>query len=80
MREGARVGLKDRARRSQIPISVGAPWRRRGLARALIAKALHARRDLGMNESVLGVDADNAHDAGILSEASSAMSRARVTR
>lgn len=49
-------------------ISVGAPWRRRGLARALIARALHAQRDAGMKESVLGVDADNAHDAARLYE------------
>ena len=49
-------------------ISVGAPWRRRGLARALIAKALHAQSDAGMSESVLGVDADNAHDAARLYE------------
>lgn len=49
-------------------ISVGAPWRRRGLARALIARALLAQRDAGMNESVLGVDADNAHDAARLYE------------
>lgn len=49
-------------------ISVGAQWRRRGLARALIARALHAQRDAGMNESVLGVDADNAHDAARLYE------------
>ncbi|KQP43466.1 GNAT family N-acetyltransferase [Pseudorhodoferax sp. Leaf274] len=49
-------------------ISVGAPWRRRGLAGALIARALAAQRDAGMNESVLGVDADNAHDAARLYE------------
>lgn len=49
-------------------ISVGAPWRRRGVARALIARALHAQRKAGMNESVLGVDADNAHDAARLYE------------
>lgn len=49
-------------------ISVGALWRRRGLARALIARALHAQRDAGMNESVLGVDADNAHYAARLYE------------
>lgn len=49
-------------------ISVGAPWRRRGLAGALIARALAAQRDAGMDESVLGVDADNAHDAARLYE------------
>lgn len=50
-------------------ISVGVPWRRRGLARALVVRALHAQRAAGMNESVLGVDADNAHDAARLYEA-----------
>lgn len=49
-------------------ISVGVPWRRRGLARALIVRALRAQRDAGMNESVLGVDADNAHEAARLYE------------
>jgi mycothiol synthase len=37
-------------------ISVGRPWRRQGLARALIARSLRAQRDAGMLESELGVD------------------------
>ena len=49
-------------------ISVGAPWRRRGLARALVLRALKALRDAGMNESALGVDGDNPHDAARLYE------------
>ncbi len=49
-------------------ISVGETWRRRGLASALIARALRAQRDAGMNESVLGVDADNSHEAARLYE------------
>lgn len=44
-------------------ISVGAPWRRRGLARALVARALRAQRDAGMTESALGVDGANAYGA-----------------
>lgn len=44
-------------------ISVGAPWRRRGLARALVVSALRALRDAGMNESALGVDANNPSEA-----------------
>ena len=40
-------------------ISVGRPWRRRGLARALIAHSLRAQRDAGMTESALGVDSEN---------------------
>lgn len=35
------------------------PWRRRGLARALVARSLVVLRDRGMAEGVLGVDADN---------------------
>lgn len=49
-------------------ISVGETWRRRGLASALIARALRAQRDAGMTESVLGVDADNPHEAARLYE------------
>jgi GNAT superfamily N-acetyltransferase len=44
-------------------ISVAADWRRRGLAHALIARALQAQREAGMTESALGVDSDNAHGA-----------------
>ncbi len=50
-------------------ISVGAPWRRLGLARALISRALHAQRAAGMTESMLGVDAQNEHHAARLYEA-----------
>lgn len=35
------------------------PWRRRGLARALIARSLVKIRDRGMDTGILGVDADN---------------------
>ncbi|HUG47567.1 MAG TPA: GNAT family N-acetyltransferase [Candidatus Limnocylindria bacterium] len=35
------------------------PWRRRGLARALIARSLVLLKERGMNEAMLGVDADN---------------------
>ncbi|MDP8905254.1 MAG: GNAT family N-acetyltransferase [Chloroflexota bacterium] len=35
------------------------PWRRRGLARALIARSLVLLRERGMTSAVLGVDADN---------------------
>jgi ribosomal protein S18 acetylase RimI-like enzyme len=40
-------------------ISVRRPWRRRGLASALIARSLAAVRECGMTEAVLGVDAEN---------------------
>lgn len=35
------------------------PWRKRGLANALIARSLQAIKDRGMDYGVLGVDADN---------------------
>lgn len=35
------------------------PWRRRGLARALVARSLVVLRDRGMAEAILGVDAGN---------------------
>jgi mycothiol synthase len=40
-------------------ISVRRPWRRRGLARALIVSAFAGLREAGMTEALLGVDADN---------------------
>ncbi|HEY8179325.1 MAG TPA: GNAT family N-acetyltransferase [Candidatus Limnocylindria bacterium] len=40
-------------------VSVRRRWRRRGLARALVADSLRALRDAGMTSAVLGVDAEN---------------------
>jgi mycothiol synthase len=40
-------------------VSVRRPWRRRGLASALIAASMRAIRDAGMTEAALGVDAEN---------------------
>jgi mycothiol synthase len=40
-------------------VSVRRPWRRRGLASALIAEAIRGLRDAGMTEAALGVDAEN---------------------
>ena len=39
------------------------PWRRRGLARALIAESLARLRERGMETAILGVDAENASGA-----------------
>lgn len=50
-------------------ISVGRPWRRHGLARALVARALHAQKAAGMNESALGVDGESVFSAAQLYEA-----------
>lgn len=44
-------------------ISVRRPWRRRGLARALIARSLHVQKEQGMTESALGVDSENPSGA-----------------
>jgi mycothiol synthase len=44
-------------------ISVRRPWRRRGLASALITDALRALRDAGLTEAALGVDAENVSGA-----------------
>jgi mycothiol synthase len=49
-------------------ISVRRPWRRRGLARALLARSLRMHRDLGMTETCLGVDAENPNGARQLYE------------
>jgi mycothiol synthase len=40
-------------------ISTRAPWRRRGVASALISRALLALRERGMTEAALSVDAEN---------------------
>ncbi|MBF8290249.1 MAG: hypothetical protein HW391_1217 [Chloroflexi bacterium] len=40
-------------------ISVRRPWRRRGLAAALIARSLATLRELGLDEAALGADAEN---------------------
>jgi GNAT superfamily N-acetyltransferase len=45
------------------PICVRRPWRRRGLARALIMRSLKVLREQGMTEAALGVDAENPNKA-----------------
>jgi len=44
-------------------ISVRRPWRRRGLARALIAASFPLLRARGMTEAALGVDTENTSGA-----------------
>jgi GNAT superfamily N-acetyltransferase len=44
-------------------ISVRRPWRRRGLARALLTRSLQMFKDLGYAEAALGVDAQNPNGA-----------------
>jgi ribosomal protein S18 acetylase RimI-like enzyme len=53
----------DRLRGYAENISVRRPWRRRGLARALIARSLRLLKELGMAEAALGVDAQNPNGA-----------------
>lgn len=44
-------------------ISVRRPWRRQGVAKALIARSFRVLKDLGMTEAALGVDAQNPNGA-----------------
>jgi mycothiol synthase len=44
-------------------ICVRRPWRKRGLARALIARSLLALKERGMSEAALGVDTENLSGA-----------------
>jgi GNAT superfamily N-acetyltransferase len=53
----------DRKRGYTETICVRRPWRRRGLARALIARSLKMHKALGMTETALGVDAQNPNGA-----------------
>lgn len=49
-------------------ISVRRPWRRQGVARALIALSLQALKEKGMTEAALGVDTNNTSGARNLYE------------
>ncbi|HEX6128399.1 MAG TPA: GNAT family N-acetyltransferase [Candidatus Limnocylindria bacterium] len=49
----------DRRRGWLASVFVRRPWRRRGLARAVVARSLVVLRDRGMTSAGLGVDADN---------------------
>jgi mycothiol synthase len=51
--------LFSRRRGYTEDIAVRRPWRRRGLASALIARSLEALKERGMSEAALGVDAEN---------------------
>ena len=44
-------------------ISVRRPWRRQGLARALLAESLYALKQRGMEEAALGVHFENPRQA-----------------
>jgi len=53
----------DRLRGYTEGICVRRPWRRRGLARALIARSFRVLKERGMAEAALGVDAQNPNGA-----------------
>jgi mycothiol synthase len=55
--------LYDRKRGWTEGISVRRPFRRRGLARALIARSLQVQKQAGMTESALSVDSENLSGA-----------------
>ena len=55
--------LYDRRRGYTEFISVRRPFRRRGLARALIVRSLRAQKEAGMTESALSVDSENLSGA-----------------
>jgi mycothiol synthase len=44
-------------------ISVRRPWRKRGLAKALIARSFKMHKELGMEHAALGVDTENPNGA-----------------
>jgi mycothiol synthase len=58
--ENAALGRK---RGWLVSVFVRRPWRRRGLARALVMRSLEVLRDRGLTSAGLGVDADNANAA-----------------
>ena len=45
------------------PIAVRRPWRKRGVAKALIARSFHILKEQGMTEAALGVDTQNPNGA-----------------
>ena len=58
----------DRRRVYVDMVSVRRPWRRRGLARALLASSLVGARDAGFTSATLGVDSDSPTGATALYE------------
>lgn len=60
-------------------ISVRRPWRRRGVARALIGSGIRALRERGMTEVALGVDTENVTGALRLYESCGYRPVSRVT-
>ena len=61
--DAAENAALDRRRGLLASVFTRRPWRRRGLARALIARSLLRLRAAGMSSAVLGVDAENPSGA-----------------
>ncbi len=59
---------KGRVRGLLDSVGVREPWRRRGLARAMITRSLHVLRERGAQDAYLGVDAENPNQAMTLYE------------
>lgn len=55
--------LRGRARVWVDSVATRRPWRRRGLARALLARSLVAAREAGFTSAALGVDTENVTGA-----------------
>ncbi|MBI3241644.1 MAG: GNAT family N-acetyltransferase [Chloroflexi bacterium] len=60
-----RVGRKEG---HVAEVGVRRPWRKRGLATALLTQTLRLLREAGMDYALLGVDAENPYQAGRLYE------------
>ena len=70
--------LLNRKRGLLGSVFVRRPWRRRGLAAALVARSLVLLRERGMTSAWLGVDADNPTGAlGVYERAGFAVHSAR---
>lgn len=54
---------RNRKRGYTEDICVRHPWRRRGLARAMLVQSIRRLKDLGMTTAALGVDTDNPNGA-----------------
>jgi ribosomal protein S18 acetylase RimI-like enzyme len=53
----------DRKRGYTENISVGRPWRKRGLAKSLIVQSMKMFKEMGFTQTALGVDAENTSGA-----------------
>ncbi len=71
-REGRKLGYTE-------SISVRRLWRKRGLARAMLSHSMKLHRDLGMEQTALGVDTENPSGALQLYESMGYQEKAKST-